>query len=583
MGNTLAAIQQWSPQVVESSSNFSLGTNLFKVVLECPIQSDNTSQQLMRVEEKDSVFLQQLVERFEQEKQNLRLQWYPKNAMREKDLLIVYVFKNSSEFCTFRVGPRSLQLIESNYVTVEEDGVIGKMIKDFGLYEKLYRYETEKNIVWPVHTLLVSRLRSARNTETLPLVVEKQTLETKQTKPKQTLIWSLVLRSVPGKEEEAKLIREQMARLMTELETSDQPGGGSVSDEDTDENENAMQLEELQQRLNVVLDFDDPLRQTGAIEVSENNKSCIDFIEKQIRLQLAPDDEVTGEEMKQFVLRKIAQLKKSNQFYLQNTSSECDGLTILDPKTPFDFDATELQTLEIFQQNTHLRAKAHNYYAPHDSAKIVEFGEELMMLFKDYCLNNAIPQSRISKLKTEKNSFKSRKINKILKQNLKPIILKISENIFETDALTLEIKIIKSIGRRNINLGPLTNLTDGGEGISGLIRTTEHQEKLRQSQIGRKVSNETKHKIRLSLLGKKGRNTGNKHTEETKKKISQTKKGTISWNATPIQQLSKDNIVISEWASAHNAAKTLNLSQGNIFMVLNGFRKTCGGYKWKYL
>ena len=226
------------------------------------------------------------------------------------------------------------------------------------------------------------------------------------------------------------------------------------------------------------------------------------------------------------------------------------------------------------------------YLDPQKKGKFIygdyEFEYEPFYIGKG-CGDRCNDHIKLSKLKTEKNSFKSRKINKILKQNLKPIILKISENIFETDALTLEIKIIKSIGRRNINLGPLTNLTDGGEGISGLIRTTEHQEKLRQSQIGRKVSNETKHKIRLSLLGKKGRNTGNKHTEETKKKISQTKKGTISWNATPIQQLSKDNIVISEWASAHNAAKTLNLSQGNIFMVLNGFRKTCGGYKWKYL
>lgn len=185
------------------------------------------------------------------------------------------------------------------------------------------------------------------------------------------------------------------------------------------------------------------------------------------------------------------------------------------------------------------------------------------------------------KSKLDKNLFKNNKIKKLLELGIKPLILKISNNIFEIDAFELEKKLIKIIGRRDLKLGPLTNLTDGGEGIVGLIRTKEHRQKLGLSNKGRKLSEEAKKKISDSLIGKIGRNTGNKHTEKTKKQISETKKGTLSWNATPVLQLTKDNILIKEWVSSTNAAKKLNLSQGNICSVINGKRKSCGGFKWK--
>lgn len=179
------------------------------------------------------------------------------------------------------------------------------------------------------------------------------------------------------------------------------------------------------------------------------------------------------------------------------------------------------------------------------------------------------------------SSFKTSKIKKILLLGLKPIILKVSENLFEVDAFDLEKKLIAIIGRHDLKKGPLTNLTDGGEGFYGLIKSDIHRERLSISNLGKKRTKETREKISKSLIGKKGRNTGNKHSEETKKQISETKKGTLSWNAISILQLSKDDEIIREWVSAHAAAKSLKLSQGNICSVINGDRKTCGGYKWK--
>ena len=197
------------------------------------------------------------------------------------------------------------------------------------------------------------------------------------------------------------------------------------------------------------------------------------------------------------------------------------------------------------------------------------------------CYKRCLEHINPNRMKCDNNTYKNRKINKIINIGLKPIILKISENIFEVDAFELEKKLILVIGRNDLKNGPLTNLTNGGDGVSGHIRSLEYRNKISQNNKNREVSNITREKISQSLIGKPGRNTGNKHSEETKKQISETKKGTLSWNATPVLQLSKDSELIKEWVSATAAAKELGLSQGNIWSVINGNRNKCGGYKWK--
>ena len=70
--------------------------------------------------------------------------------------------------------------------------------------------------------------------------------------------------------------------------------------------------------------------------------------------------------------------------------------------------------------------------------------------------------------KRNKYSHKLNTIRKIFNKNFQPIILTIKENLFENDAKILEIKTIFLIGRKDIKKGPLSNLTDGGDGVSGI-------------------------------------------------------------------------------------------------------------------
>lgn len=117
-------------------------------------------------------------------------------------------------------------------------------------------------------------------------------------------------------------------------------------------------------------------------------------------------------------------------------------------------------------------------------------------------------------------------------------------------------------------------------GNLGKIYNEETRDKIRQNRLGKKLSKETRNKISESLIGN-NRHKGCKHSEETKKQISESKKGIVSWNAQPVLQLDKEYNVINEWRSASDASKNLGLSQGNIHSVIKGYRKTCGGYIWK--
>lgn len=130
-----------------------------------------------------------------------------------------------------------------------------------------------------------------------------------------------------------------------------------------------------------------------------------------------------------------------------------------------------------------------------------------------------------SKCECQSNSFKYKKIQKLKRSNLKPLTLKYIENLTEKESFDLEINMIKTIGRRDKKLGPLTNLTDGGEGHYGYICSEELKTIRRKNQTGKRLSEKSKKKISVSKKGYKNPNYGKTLSEEVKKKISDKIKG----------------------------------------------------------
>lgn len=94
-------------------------------------------------------------------------------------------------------------------------------------------------------------------------------------------------------------------------------------------------------------------------------------------------------------------------------------------------------------------------------------------------------------------------------------ILILKRNLTEFEALRHEVYMISIFGRKNNETGILRNLTDGGEGSSGAVRSEEfkqnlrdrkltekHKRKIGESKVGKPRDKETREKIKKNLTGK---------------------------------------------------------------------------------
>jgi hypothetical protein len=111
---------------------------------------------------------------------------------------------------------------------------------------------------------------------------------------------------------------------------------------------------------------------------------------------------------------------------------------------------------------------------------------------------------------TDSNKLKINTIRKILKQGQEPLIKFIDINLSEDQAFELEEFMIGWIGRLDLGTGTLTNMTNGGEGLSGLVRDLSGKNNPNYGNTGEKCVW-----------------WGRNHTEETKKKMSEAQKGRI--------------------------------------------------------
>jgi hypothetical protein len=211
--------------------------------------------------------------------------------------------------------------------------------------------------------------------------------------------------------------------------------------------------------------------------------------------------------------------------------------------------------------------------------------------------------------------------NKIKKLNGIFDIEIIFESSNEQECLDLEVKLIKEISLKN-----LCNLTDGGEGVSGLKHSEESKQKISIWRLGKSLSKETCKKITQNKTGnayklknipegkieemykEKGIldickelgltfNTIKKYlvekgiyvkfknkkpnSEQTRIKKSIANKGKRSRS---VEQYDLQNNKINEFMSITEACLSLNKPgrAGDITAVCTGKQKTAFGYIWKY-
>jgi hypothetical protein len=152
-----------------------------------------------------------------------------------------------------------------------------------------------------------------------------------------------------------------------------------------------------------------------------------------------------------------------------------------------------------------MKERKYYIYAYLDPSKLYQKTfEDFSFMFEPFYIGKGKDDRKMVHLRNYRLNNKTHLSNKILdlrNNGIEPIITELYVNLTEEESLDIEKKLISIIGRRILKSGPLVNITDGGEGISGLKHTHESRKK-------------------MSNKGEKHPNWNKKLSDTTRKKIS---------------------------------------------------------------
>lgn len=190
-------------------------------------------------------------------------------------------------------------------------------------------------------------------------------------------------------------------------------------------------------------------------------------------------------------------------------------------------------------------------------------------------------------------TYKEKWINTLVNSGQKPVL----EIVWEGSPSLLDRKEFEFIALYKAFGAKLTNATLGGTTTRGRVCSEETKRKLSEMFKGKCLRPPISDAERLAISI---RQKGFKHTEESKRRVSESKKGKPSlwstvemptemkdkWHAKALA-LSKITIAIKDgveyqYASRAEAARQLQCSPGDILKVINGKRNHCKGYTFKY-
>lgn len=178
----------------------------------------------------------------------------------------------------------------------------------------------------------------------------------------------------------------------------------------------------------------------------------------------------------------------------------------------------------------------------------------------------------------------------------------IAQGLTYEQACGMEIEMIRAYDSTNPERG--YNISRGGEGgpgfsgekhpMYGKHHTEESRKKMSESTKGQIPYNKGKHlseehrkKLRQAHLGRKQNRTpewnrkigesqrGKRLKPETKERIGKAK-------SIPVIQLSLAGEVVCEWPSGAEASRQTGVDASHINLVCRNIRKTAGGFIWKF-
>jgi hypothetical protein len=145
------------------------------------------------------------------------------------------------------------------------------------------------------------------------------------------------------------------------------------------------------------------------------------------------------------------------------------------------------------------------------------------------------------------NSRKRAAIEQILAAGIDVPKIKLHENLTEETARAYEKALIAAIGRDDKGVGPLVNMTDGGEGISGYKHTPEYSARMSALRKGRKQPTfSKKHRAKISESAR------NRSPEHAAKLLEAARNRSPEWRE---KNLSAARNRLPEWRAKLSAIK----------------------------